>query len=446
MEPRRQRPGPTHSGTFTRHRFELRGLEVSPGPDSTCQRLTRPRSFGQLFSGRALYSAGRRQQTGFLMTQRFCLGIILFFLATNCALATQPSCLEAPAQEKLQSAFQKVLDGLSDKNPEVPGVLLHVEAPDLCLSWSGAAGVNALGEEERLRPDQPFRIASNTKTYTAAAILRLVEKGEIFLDDSIEDHLPASLREMLQDAGYDLPRITVRHLLTHTSGLYDHTMHPEYVATVVANPRKRWTREEQIRFGVDHGKALSAPGERFRYNDSGYVLLGGIVEQKTGKGMAAAFRQLLRFDDLGLSSTWLETLEPRPQGVPDLAHQYYGEIDTYGFDPSMDLWGGGGIAATSRDLALFLLYLIEGRVFEKQETLRVLLSMKVSPDQGGYRAGIHQMSHAGMTGWGHTGFWNTFAVYFPRERIAIAGSINQNQGPRRGDLIEPVLKIIKDLE
>ncbi len=370
--------------------------------------------------------------------------LLLVLLRTaNCAAASQAPCPDAAVEAEWRSAFQGVLDDLIRRNPGVPGVLLHVEAPDTCISWSGASGVTSRAAPEPLRVDQPFRIASNTKTYTAAAIFRLVERGKLNLGDPIAGHLPPEIRRLLESGGFDLERVTLRHLLTHTSGLPDHTRSPEYVAAVMANPQERWSRADQIRFAVDRAEAAATPFERFRYNDSGYVLLGGIVEKKTGNNMAAAFRELLNFDGLGLSETWLETLEPQPEGVADRAHQYLGDVDTYAFDPSMDLWGGGGIAATSRDLALFLLYLMEGRVLEKKETLHQLLSVEVSPTQGGYRAGIHRMTHGGLTGWGHTGFWNTFAVYFPEARISIAGSINQQQGPRRDALIEPVLEILR---
>jgi D-alanyl-D-alanine carboxypeptidase len=102
------------------------------------------------------------------------------------------------------------------------------------------------------------------------------------------------------------------------------------------------------------GKPYGAPGKVFSYSDTGYILLGEILERQTGGSMAAALRNLLGYQRLGLRSTWLETLESAPKGVLDRAHRYEGDHDTYTDDPSYDLYGGGGLASTVRDTALFM--------------------------------------------------------------------------------------------
>ena len=86
---------------------------------------------------------------------------------------------------------------------------------------------------------------------------------------------------------------------------------------------------------------------------AGYILLGAIVERHTRASLGAGVRDLLGFERLGLQRTWFETLEPSPQGLPERVHQYMNGVDTYGHDPSLDLYGGGGIAATIDDVAAF---------------------------------------------------------------------------------------------
>jgi D-alanyl-D-alanine carboxypeptidase len=84
---------------------------------------------------------------------------------------------------------------------------------------------------------------------------------------------------------------------------------------------------------MKHGKPLARPGAEFHYADTGYVLLGEILERVTGHSLAAAYRTLLHFNKLGLADTYLETLEPKPPHAKQRAHQYLGTIDTGSFDP-----------------------------------------------------------------------------------------------------------------
>ncbi|HJY83203.1 MAG TPA: serine hydrolase domain-containing protein [Candidatus Binatia bacterium] len=343
----------------------------------------------------------------------------------------------------IETQLQALLDHFLTAHTDVPGVSLHVEAPRLSLSWSGAAGVADRTSGARLTSANPFRIASITKTYTAAATLRLVEDGKLTLDDPIARHLPSEFVETLAAGDYDSQVITIRHLLTHTGGLYDYATDAMFHHAVGLQPNKRWTRLEQVRFAVDHGRPYGRPGETFHYADTGYLLLGEIIERKAFLALGVAFRQLLNYDALGLTSTWLETVELAPSGVANRAHQYLGDTDTYTWDPSFDLFGGGGLVATARDLTRFQRGLFTGKVYRKPETLEVMLSTVVAPDQGMYRVGIFFFDVDGVQGWGHKGSWNTWSYYFPALDVAIAGAIlQQNVNP--GDLLKNVFETIKD--
>jgi len=279
----------------------------------------------------------------------------------------------------------------------------------------------------RLKPDQPHRMASNTKTYVSAAVLRLYEEGKVKLDAPIGGLLSKESVETLRRGGYDPEVITVRHLLTHTSGIFDYAMSAPFQEAVFGSPTKRWTREEQVRFAVEKGQSYGAPGSVFHYSDTGYILLGEIIERITGEPLAAALRTLLAYERNGWKSTWLETLEPVPAGEAERAHQYIGTVDTYGFDPSFDLFGGGGLAATPRDMAAFTRALFEGKVYRKKETLDVMLSQPPVAAERNYRYGIYSKTVAGATAYGHTGFWNTFSFHFPELDLTVAASVTQQE-------------------
>ncbi|MDP2483951.1 MAG: serine hydrolase domain-containing protein, partial [Candidatus Palauibacterales bacterium] len=222
----------------------------------------------------------------------------------------------APAQDlsAVEASLQSVLDSVVASG-STPGITMRIDAPALGLSWSGASGVADIETGTPLSPGNPVRIASNTKTFVAASTLRLWEDGRLGLDDPVSKHLPAAYIEMLEADGYDLEAMTVRHLLTHTSGVYDYADRERYVEAILADPTHRWTPEEQVALAMEWGNPYGPPGEIYRYSDTGYVLLAQIVESVNGRPLAASMRELLALDSLGLRSTWMETLEDPPPGA-----------------------------------------------------------------------------------------------------------------------------------
>jgi D-alanyl-D-alanine carboxypeptidase len=357
------------------------------------------------------------------------LALVSLSLLTLAAAPVAGQAKPCPAAETaaLRASIQSLLDSIVAARPEIPGVAVHVEAPRHCLSVSLASGVSDRQTGAKLSPDQPHRMASNTKTYVSAATLRLYEEGKIRLDAPISGLLSRESIETLRRGGYDPDVITVRHLLTHTSGIFDYAMSAPYQEAALGNPKKRWTRAEQVRFAVDHGQPYGAPGTVFKYSDTGYILLAEIIERLTGQSYAAAMRSLLGYAKNGWKATWLETLEPAPAGVLDRAHQYIGAMDTYAFDPSIDLYGGGGLVASPRDMAAFTRALFEGKVYRKKETLDVMLSQPSIPTERTYRYGIYSRNVGGVTAYGHTGFWNTFSFHIPDRDLTIAASLTQQE-------------------
>jgi D-alanyl-D-alanine carboxypeptidase len=326
-----------------------------------------------------------------------------------------------------QRRLERSLEELVRTHPTFPGAALTVRAPT--LSWSGAAGVHQRGSRTPLAPDATFRIASVTKTFTAAAILRLVEEGRLALDDPIARHLGPSSVALLRADGYDVDSIRVRHLLQHTSGLAgDYAELPAYLEFVVAHPRHRWTRIEQVRFVTTRTSPLAPPGAEYHYSDTGYILLGEMLERRSGRGLGAAYRSLLRFERLGLDETYLESREPRPRRAKPRAHQHLGTLDVTGYDPSFDLHGAGGHVSSLDDLARFYRALLEGRVFERPATLRTMLGKPDPTSSGDLPMGIDRAPFGRETCFGHGGFWGVAAYHCPRSDVTIASSITQADG------------------
>ena len=344
------------------------------------------------------------------------------FLRIFAVLIIFTGCAQTPDRNTTDAFFQELLTTTARTST---GVSMSVLAPNLEINWHGAVGYDSKEKEQALKASQPFRIASITKTFTAVAILRLVERGEIALDDPISKHISSLHKELLLKDGYAVNDITVQHCLQHTSGLFDYAVGSDaYILTALENPKKRWTRTEQIAFAMKHGEPLGAPGKQYEYSDTGYVLLGEIIERKTGKNLAAGYKALIDFNKLQLTSTWLETLEPQPEGLERQVRTYLEDTDATEWDNSIDLYGGGGYVSTTADLVKFYNGLFNGKIFENPETLQIMLAPKTLTNVGrnaeAYRMGIWEIKTPFGNGFMHDGFWDSSVIHFPSYNATIA--------------------------
>jgi D-alanyl-D-alanine carboxypeptidase len=354
-----------------------------------------------------------------------CFALTWLFLQYVAAATTTG----AQTPSAIAPALQKLLDAEVAAHPSLPGEILHVHLPSRGVETTLAAGWADRGAKRPLTPRSVFRIASVTKTFTAASILRLQEEGKLRLRNPISLHIGPDTKALLESGGYDPGVITIEQLLTHTSGLFDYATAPEYQAEALGNPARRWTAMEQIRLAMTLGKPRFGPGQGYHYSDTGYVVLGQIIERLTGAPLASAYRRLLAFERLRLTSTYLETLEP-PPGAKDMAHAEFGAVDTALFDPSFDLYGGGGLVSSAEDLARFFRGLFRGQVFRRPATLEAMLTIPPTNQRsagGPYAMGIARRTIGGNECWGHTGIWGTSAYHCPAIDLTIVRHYGQAQ-------------------
>ncbi|MEL6987855.1 MAG: serine hydrolase, partial [Bacteroidota bacterium] len=159
--------------------------------------------------------------------------VIIFILLTLFSLDSICQNIEFKLQASLDSIYQA--------HPESVGIMVHVEAPDKNISWSGASGYSNKATKERLDAKQPALIASSIKTYVAATILRMVEEEKIQLNQTVGDLLTEKTSTLFTEDGYNLQAIQVKHLLSHTSGIEDYA-NEAYIEYKDEFPMKRWTR------------------------------------------------------------------------------------------------------------------------------------------------------------------------------------------------------------
>ena len=258
-------------------------------------------------------------------------------------LVASPWQRPGPAPPTVERALAAVLDA------GAPGLVAQVQ--DGARSWTEAKGLASLGRRAPMRPADRFRIASLTKTYVAAVTLQLVAERRLGLDDPVARYLPGLLRD-------DSSRITVRQLLNHTSGLADTASLPavrDAWDTGAIPPRT------QVRL-ADAEPRRFAPGAGRAYTNTGYLVLGLLIERLTGHDLGRVLAARL-FRPLHLTAT---SFEPQP-GIPaGIAHGYRPGFGVGAVDVTESVgggaWAAGAIVSTAGDVARFYAALLSGRV------------------------------------------------------------------------------------
>ncbi|MEZ5220583.1 MAG: serine hydrolase domain-containing protein [Ilumatobacteraceae bacterium] len=350
----------------------------------------------------------------------------------------EPTAAPDPAIDELVLGLERSLDDfVGDVGRTAPAVIVQVTSPPLGLRWRGVRGTRSLDGDHALATDC-FRIASVAKTFTAVSVLRLVEAGQLSIEDPVEAHLPDDLRSLFAGAIDESTRagITVDRLLRHTSGVYDFGRDAEYARTVGREPQHEWTAAELVELALRRGPLVGAPGERFHYSDTGFTLLAGVVEQLTGTALPLAYRHLVEFERLGLAHTWLEGREPAPDDGPVRLHQHLDGRDMYDLHPSCDTFGGGGLVSTTDDLTRFVRALVAGDLLSASlmdAMLRTdretdLGELGAFAGQGIFRTPVAVLGRDGApTGrhvdrLGHEGFWGVWMHHYPELDLTVAGT------------------------
>lgn len=297
------------------------------------------------------------------------------------------------------------------------------------LSQSGAAGLSVavarngkvilskgygLAEVEhnvKANGDSMFRMGSITKQFTAAAIMRLVEQGKLELDDPITKHLPA----------YNVQgrKITIRHLLTHTSGIKSYT---ELKRIMVDEPEREFTRQEMLDM-VQNEPLAFEPGAAFAYCNTGYYLLGMIIENVTGKDYCQYLQDDF-FGPLGLKHTRCDS---NTEIIKDRAQGYTVEGEKLVNDRGLatgTTFAAGGLLASAHDLVVWADALAAGKVVSpasyKLMTTSFALAGGGASDYGFGHFIDSLDGHARLQHGGDIFGFNSMLARFPEDGVTIA--------------------------
>ncbi len=289
---------------------------------------------------------------------------------------------------------------------------------------NGVNGASATGET-------PFRAASISKTFTAAATFKLIEQGQFALEQTIDTLLSDATLVQFEQAQIDASAITIRQLLSQRSGLANYASTEVFQSALMANPKRQWRRAEQLAIALELGAAPA--GSVYQYGDTNYILLGEIIEQSTGKSLGESVRQLLNFQALGLSQTYWELSERAPANSPPLLRSFVQGLDIAQLDASFDGYGGGGLVSNARDLVNFYRALFAGQIISAQS----LAIMTTSQSGGGfgefaYSAGLMPFYLGNQECFGHEGFGSVVVGHCPRIDFSFAFAAGSDQIPGIG--------------
>jgi D-alanyl-D-alanine carboxypeptidase len=361
---------------------------------------------------------------------------------TALSLGVSPAlAVDVPTHADVQRALERIVEG------GAPGVSAVIQGPH--GSERFAAGSADLRRDVPISPRDRFRVGSVTKSFTATVVLKLVAQGKIALSDTVEKWLPGMV------PGGD--HIAIRELLNHSSGLADYCNVPPSSTLCIPLPAemaRRWSARQLVRIGISAPVTFPA-GQGWSYSNTGYILLGMIVEKVSGKPIGTEYQRKI-FEPLGLHATQFRSgtqmARPYSHGYDVLTASSW-PLDVTGTSPTI-AGSAGGIVSTPGDLATFMRALMGGRLLSSTLMRQMRHATPGSLDGptalegggiGSYGLGLvhYTWSHACGV-WGHSGDFPGFhtlalstsdgkrgaAIYTNSDALAPPGAIASLQAER----------------
>lgn len=370
-------------------------------------------------------------------------------LLLGLALAASLASAQAPAQDAaaLKARLQSVLDAVAaaEKSPGVSAGVVLADGTVIGL----AAGLADRETKTPLKPSDRLLSGSVGKTYVAAVALQLLGEGKIRLEDKVEAWLGKEpWFPRLPNGG----EATVRHLMTHTSGLVRYEFQEKFTVDLTSQPAKVWAPQELLSYILDL-KPPFAPGQGWEYSDTNYIVLGLILEKAGG----APYYDLLRKRILGPLKL-ADTVPSDSRTIPGLVQGYAGPGNPFGgtdamikdgvfaINPQFE-WTGGGLACTTPDLARWAKLMYEGQAFAP-ELVKTMIDEAVPARLGRdtkYGLGVIVRPTPLGTSWGHSGYFPgylTEMMYFPDHKLAVAVQFNTSYAR---DIGQAPLRVLLDL-
>lgn len=337
------------------------------------------------------------------------------FLMTTCWLSLASFAL-AQSNYSKATALQAVMDRFTAK--DLPGVGLAVYSESEGW-WASASGYAQLETKRAMTTSTVHYLQSVSKTYLAVMVLQLVEQNKIYLDDDMSKYLPVKYARVFPEA----KAITIRMLMTHTSGLPEYNSNPRYTQLVLLQPQTPVTVDEMI-FSVDGEPMQYSPGSKYQYTNTNCLVLAIIADRITGDHAAYIRKHI--FQRLQMQHSWYDPAR-RKVDYPELTDSYWDILNNgrpANITPMQKanvapLMGDDGVVSTTTDAVLFLRGLVEGKLLKPATFEMMQQWVKNEEGRPVYGLGLIHFDIEGIEAIGHGGGGlgaGCALVYFPSKK------------------------------
>lgn len=309
--------------------------------------------------------------------------------------------------------------------------------------WAHADGISSAVPLVNVTPDHVYLIGSVTKTITSACILQMADENLLDLDDGIY--------EWLDTMPYVSPNITIRHLMRHTSGLYDVLSNPACQPALLANISEIWTPQELIDNFLQ--APLFQPGATWSYSNTNYMLLALIIQEVSGNPFYTEIRNRF-YTPLGLNSFSIPAFEPitdtiahvwldiTGDNVTDDAHNFYMNY----LSLNSTAGAAGGYFATPTDCTRWMHTYMRGDLHSEAIMAEAKTVVPAQGSQGGkYGLGLMENRFLGNQAYGHGGdlAYAASSWYFPGKDLSITVFTNDSK-KNSWTLLPVVTELLRD--
>lgn len=316
----------------------------------------------------------------------------------------------ASAQTLNKAKLDQFFDRLAEKNKAMGSLVIAKDGNVLYSRSIGYGQINGT-EKKPLTEATRYRIGSITKMFTAVMILQLAEEGKLKLGDHLDKFFP-----QIPNAG----KITLAQILAHRSSIHDISEDRDFRARRLDGMTKAELFDLMVKSKPDF-----EPDAKYAYSNTGFQLLGMLVEKLTGKSYQEALRERIT-SKIGLNDTYVATGNIDAKKNESFSYRYLLDWEQQPETHPSLLFGSGAAISTPTDLVRFIQALYDGKLIS-QESLRQMTTMK-----DGYGLGMDRFNFGGKMFYGHTGGIDNFGswlAYLPEEKLTIAYASNAKVYP-----------------
>lgn len=378
------------------------------------------------------------------MNKIICLCLVLFlFAACKKGENIEPAFYhcnfnftDSSATNINDTKYQNLINSITASG--VVGISMSVYKPQAGM-WLGASGKADLHNDVDMKPCHITRVGSTVKMFVAAIILKLQEEGKLNIDDKISNYLGGDNINKLKNAD----QATIRQIMQHASGINNYIQDLQFQTASLNDWIKEWDADELLKYSYNKAPYFS-PDEDVRYSNSGYILLGLLIEHIEGKPLYKVLDEKI-ITPLGLTSTVFAGKNPVPDGI------VRGYIDMYSnfnviestYFSGWDYYtADGGLISNVYDMNVFFSALMNGQIINTNsldQMLRWKAPKEVAVDffPISYGLGIFKIETPKGIAYMHSGDaigYNANMFYFPGDSTTVVYTVNSNYGK-----IEPLV-------